>query len=67
VCEPWWYKGTASYWSVQIGDRVHADLVWGYRDPMPEVAKIAGLVCFYNEEVDIEVDGVPEVRPLKIT
>lgn len=61
------YKGTASYWSVRVGDRVHADLVWGYHEPMLEMTKIAGLVCFYNEEVDIEVDGVRKARPAKIT
>jgi uncharacterized protein (DUF427 family) len=58
------YKGAAQYWSVSAGGHTHADLAWGYADPVPEAAKIAGLVCFYNEKVDIEVDGVPETRPV---
>ncbi|MBO0838487.1 MAG: DUF427 domain-containing protein, partial [Actinobacteria bacterium] len=41
------YKGTASYWSVEAGGRVHEDVVWIYRAPLPESQKIAGLAAFY--------------------
>jgi uncharacterized protein (DUF427 family) len=52
------YKGTTTaYWSVRIGDAVHADLAWTYDYPLPAVAPIAGLVAFYNEKLDIVVDG----------
>lgn len=54
------YKGNASYWS--YGD--HDNIVWGYSFPVAESAKIAGLVCFYNEKVDTYVDGEPERRPV---
>ncbi|MFQ5398968.1 MAG: DUF427 domain-containing protein [Anaerolineae bacterium] len=57
------YKGTASYWSVKIGDKVHKDIVWGYPDPIPECPKIKGLLSFYNEKLDIYVDGELEARP----
>jgi uncharacterized protein (DUF427 family) len=57
------YKGTAGYWSVDTGHGAHADLVWGYRSPLPESQKIAGLACFYNEKVDLYVDGVRLDRP----
>ncbi len=57
------YKGTAGYWSVQVGDRTYPDLVWIYRTPLPESQKIAGLACFYNEHVDLYVDGVRQERP----
>jgi uncharacterized protein (DUF427 family) len=57
------YKGQAEYWSVRAGDRVHEDLAWSYRTPLPESQKIAGLVAFYNEKVDIYVDGVLQQRP----
>jgi uncharacterized protein (DUF427 family) len=57
------YKGTAGYWSVEIGGKVYDDLVWIYRTPLPESQKIAGLACFYNEKVDLYVDGVPQDRP----
>jgi uncharacterized protein (DUF427 family) len=57
------YKGTASYWSVDAGQGVRADLVWIYRTPLPESQKIAGLACFYNEKVDLYVDGDLVDRP----
>jgi uncharacterized protein (DUF427 family) len=57
------YKGTAEYWSVLAGDRVHQDIAWSYPTPLPESARIAGLVGFYNEKVDIFVDGVHQDRP----
>ena len=57
------YKGTASYWSVQVGDTRYDDFVWIYRSPLPESTKITGLACFYNEKVDLVIDGVPQERP----
>jgi uncharacterized protein (DUF427 family) len=57
------YKGQAAYWSVRAGDSVHEDLAWSYAMPLPESEKIAGLVCFYNEKVDLHVDGVRQDRP----
>ena len=57
------YKGTAGYWSVDTGQHVHPDLVWIYRTPLPESQKVAGLACFYNEKVDVYLDGVRQDRP----
>jgi len=57
------YKGTASYWSVQVGDTRYDDFVWIYRSPLPESAKVTGLACFYNEKVDLVIDGVTQERP----
>jgi uncharacterized protein (DUF427 family) len=58
------YKGTTSgYWSVRLGDQVHEDLVWAYDFPTRELSPIAGLVAFYNEKVDIDLDGVRLERP----
>lgn len=57
------YKGTAAYWSVDTGTRVHKDAVWIYRTPLPESQKIAGFACFYNERVDIYLDGERQPRP----
>jgi uncharacterized protein (DUF427 family) len=42
---------------------VHADLAWTYHYPLPAVAPIAGMVAFYNEKLDIVVDGVSLSRP----
>ncbi|MGH9126297.1 MAG: DUF427 domain-containing protein, partial [Acidimicrobiales bacterium] len=57
------YKGAATYWSIVVCGTEHPDLVWGYRAPFPESQKIAGLACFYNEKVDLYVDGVLQARP----
>ena len=57
------YKGvTSGYWSVRSGDTVHADLAWTYDTPLPAVAPIANMVAFYNEKLDISVDGVQLAR-----
>jgi uncharacterized protein (DUF427 family) len=57
------YKGTARYWSVSVDGETHENLLWGYDSPFPESQKIAGLVAFYNEKVDIYVDEVLQERP----
>jgi uncharacterized protein (DUF427 family) len=57
------YKGQAEYWSVRAGDRVHEDFAWSYRAPLPESQRVIGLISFYNEKVDIYVDGVHQDRP----
>ncbi len=51
------YKGQARYWSLRVGDTVVPDAVWSYPDPIPENPKIRDLLCFFNERVDIVVDG----------
>jgi uncharacterized protein (DUF427 family) len=53
------YKGTANYYSVNG----HENLVWCYADPLPEVGRIEGLLAFFNEKVDIELDGELQERP----
>jgi uncharacterized protein (DUF427 family) len=47
------FKGEASYWSVQVGDEVHENLVWSYESPIPDASGIAGLMSFYTEQVDL--------------
>jgi uncharacterized protein (DUF427 family) len=54
------YKGDAEYWSFALGDSVKADLAWSYRTPLPESQKIAGLISFYPERVELYVDGVEQ-------
>jgi uncharacterized protein (DUF427 family) len=66
------YKGAASYYSVAGAGEDGKDVVWYYDDPLPEVGRITGLLCFFNERVQIELDGelqdCPETawsRPVK--
>ena len=58
------YKGVATWWSARIGDQVIEDVAWSYESPIPENPRIAGLICFRNEHVDLIVDGAPLERPL---
>jgi uncharacterized protein (DUF427 family) len=57
------YKGAAQAWNVRLGDAVQENLAWSYPSPLPESQKIAGLMAFYNEKVDIDLDGVRQERP----
>jgi uncharacterized protein (DUF427 family) len=58
------YKGFASYWSVRAGDELEEDLVWTYREPRRDAERIRGYLAFFNERVDIEVDGEFQERPV---
>lgn len=57
------YKGTARYWDLTVNGVTHPDILWGYDFPARESEKIAGLVCFYNEKVDVYLDGQLQERP----
>jgi uncharacterized protein (DUF427 family) len=56
------YKGTASYHSVEVGGETVEDLVWYYPEPIAAVEGIRDHLCFYNEKVDLEVDGEVQER-----
>ncbi len=58
------YKGeTREYWSA-VGPPEAKNIAWSYWSPLPAVAKIGGMVAFYNELVDLTVDGVRLERPM---
>jgi uncharacterized protein (DUF427 family) len=46
------YKGTASYWTIRVGDKVSENAVWGYPDPYDEVPALKDFVAFYWDRVD---------------
>lgn len=54
------YKGTARYWSYGT----HTNHIWSYPDPLPAVGAVKDLLAFYNEAVDITVDGERQERPV---
>jgi uncharacterized protein (DUF427 family) len=57
------YKGDAGYYNVAIDGTIHPNIVWWYPYPVEESSRIAGYVSFYNEKVDIYVDGKLEAKP----
>src|SRR5436190_24040982 len=46
------YKGTASYWSVRVGDRVSENAVWGYPEPYDDAPPLEGYFAFYWDKMD---------------
>lgn len=53
------YKGFASYWSVSD----EADIAWTYLEPEHDALPVRGMVAFFNERVELEVDGEKRERP----
>lgn len=52
------YKGTTSgYWSVQTPNGLHSDLAWSYDFPTRQLLPIAGLVAFYDERLELFIEG----------
>jgi uncharacterized protein (DUF427 family) len=53
------YKGDASYLTFDVGENI----AWCYSQPLSDAMGLAGMVAFYNELVDITVDGERQERP----
>jgi uncharacterized protein (DUF427 family) len=56
------YKGVANHYNIVINGKVYEDHAWWHRYPTLESAAIVGKICFYNEKVDIYIDGVQEKK-----
>lgn len=57
------YKGEATYHHADVNGQRHSDLVWSYQQPLHDAEPIAGYLCFFNERVDLDVDGERQERP----
>jgi uncharacterized protein (DUF427 family) len=57
------YKGYASYFSLRAGDAEEEDLVWFYPEPLRDAERVRDYLCFFNERVDLYVDGELQERP----
>jgi len=51
------YKGEASYPSLNVGGEERSDLMWSYEHPLRPAADLTDAVAFFNEKVDVIVDG----------
>ena len=49
------HKGDARYWSLIVDGEELQDVVWSCEDPISAMSDIAGLLCFYDEQVTLEV------------
>jgi uncharacterized protein (DUF427 family) len=54
------YKGRASYFSVPDGPR---DVAWTYREPLHDAEQVRDRICFFDERLDVIVDGERRDRP----
>lgn len=57
------YKGWASYHDVRLGERLEPLLAWSYEDPLAGMERIRDRISFFNERVDLGLDGAPQERP----
>ena len=54
------YKGEARYWTAVLPDGTEiADAAWEYDTPLPESSRVAGLLSFWGDGVEVLVDGEP--------
>lgn len=56
------YKGVAEYWAA-AGDTELRDVAWTYRHPLHDAAPVTDMIAFFNERVDVTVDGQLQQRP----
>jgi uncharacterized protein (DUF427 family) len=58
------YKGQASYFSASVSGRLIPDIAWTYEDPRHEAAQVRDLVAFFDERIDVILDGERRPRPV---
>lgn len=58
------YKGQASYWTATAGDRVVPDIGWTYHQPLHDATHVRDHIAFFNERLDVIVDGERFERPI---
>ena len=58
ICE---WKGTADYWSLQLGERKIPNVAWSYPKPMPGYEVLKDYLAFYAGKVDAAFVGDEQV------
>ena len=58
------YKGHATHYTAVVGDDELPNIAWSYDDPLDDATQVKGLICFYQEHLDLFVDGEPVERPI---
>ncbi|MFC0452906.1 DUF427 domain-containing protein [Rhodococcus jostii] len=58
------YKGEAAYWSAVTPDGVLHDIAWRYDNPLVDATEVRGLLAFFDERIDLVIDGVARSRPV---
>jgi uncharacterized protein (DUF427 family) len=55
------YKGRAAYFSVPDGP---SDVAWTYHEPLHDAEQVRDRICFFDERLDVIVDGERRNRPI---
>ena len=50
------FKGNASYWSFEVGEKRVENLMWGYEDATEEAFELKDYVAFYVDQLDSMTD-----------
>ena len=58
------YKGQASYFSASAGGRLVPDIAWTYTEPRHDAAQVRDLIAFFDERIDVVLDGERRARPV---
>ena len=58
------YKGVATYFSPVVAGQDTRDLAWSYENPLVDAERVRNYICFFDEKVDLAIDGVDRPRPM---
>lgn len=57
------YKGVATYFSPVATESLSRDLAWSYENPLIDAERVRNYICFFDEKLDLTIDGVARPRP----
>ena len=57
------YKGRATHYTAVVAGQELPDIAWSYEDPLLDATGVKGLISFYQERLDVFLDGKPIERP----
>ncbi len=49
------FKGTASYWTLDLDGTAHDGIAWSYETPIEAAGEIAGHLCFFDDRAEVAV------------
>jgi uncharacterized protein (DUF427 family) len=51
------YKGGANYYTVRVGEHELRNRAWTYETPFDDTVALTGAIAFYQERLEVYVDG----------
>lgn len=49
------FKGTASYWTLDLDGTAHDGIAWSYEEPIEAAGAIAGMLSFFPDRAEVRV------------